>query len=59
MRLTFKVRKGAGRAALVVDLIFAERRRVLVSLGFDARSPLPSIDDERATAAKAVARVPA
>ena len=59
MRLTFNVRKGTSRAALVVDLIFAQRRRALVALGFNAQSSLPSVYDERATAAKAVARVPA
>jgi hypothetical protein len=58
MRMTFGVEKKPNKGTLIIDLIFAQRRRALVSLGFNAESSLPSKYDERATAARAIARVP-
>lgn len=57
-RLTVGVRKGSDKAALIVDLLFAQQRRAIVSVGFNAQSALPSVADERATVAKSLARVP-
>ncbi len=57
-RLTVGVRKGADKAALVVDLLFARQDRAIVSVGFNAQSALPSVANERATVARSLARVP-
>ena len=58
LRMTFDVEREPDKGTLIIDLIFAQRRRALVSLGFNAQALRPSIYEERATAARALARVP-
>ncbi len=58
LRMTFDVEMKPDKGTLIIDLIFAQRRRALVSLGFNAQALRPSIYEERATAARALARVP-
>ena len=59
MRLTVAVRKGAQKAQLIIDLVYVQRRRALIAVGFNAQSSTPLVADERSTVARSVARVPA
>jgi hypothetical protein len=58
-RLTVGVRKGSDKAQLTIDLIFVQRRRALIAVGFNAQSSQPLLADERTPIARSIARVPA
>jgi hypothetical protein len=58
-RCTVSVKQGRGTGTLYVDSIFVQRGRFLIAAGFLGEVELPSVADERAALAKAVARVPA
>jgi hypothetical protein len=58
-RCTISVKQGRGTGTLYVDSIFIQRGRFLIAAGFLGEVERPSVADERAALAKAVARVPA
>ena len=56
-RYAIGLKKGAATGTLYTDYVFLQRRRVVIATFFAAESTRPSLADEQAVLAKAVARV--